>query len=150
MLTSPTRNLESPTLSAVLVAAGTIAAVGLLSPRVFAEGDGQNAAPRHGPFERPLKDHDPLAAHQGDIDSCYALARAEDDDLVIDALARFEVDAESYRVTSAEVPTPQSQIFEHCLEAKALESWTFAPLPDMPAPPRDAKLVVAVTIQRQP
>lgn len=150
MKAHPAVRPKSPSLAAVLAAAGALCAVGTASPRVSAESQVLSAVPLDGPFQRPLKDHDPLAAHQGDIDACYALASAEDGELVIDTLARFEVDASSFRVSSASVPTPASPIFQQCLEEKALSGWTFPPPPDMPPPPPGAKLMVAVKIQRQP
>jgi hypothetical protein len=150
MLTNPAVRLKSPSLAAALAAAGAICAVGLLSPRVFAESNVLDALPLEGPLQRSLKDHDPLAAYQGDIDACYELARAEDDELVIDTLARFDVDPTSFRVSSASVPTPSSPIFQKCLEEKALSGWSFPPPPDMPPPPKGAQLLVAVKIQRPP
>jgi len=150
MLTNPPVRLKSPSIAAVLAAAGAVCAVGLLAPRVFAESKVLDAVPLDGPFQRPLKDHDPLAAYQGDIDACYELASAEDDKLVIDTLARFDVDGSTFRVSSASVPTPASPIFQKCLEEKALSSWSFPPPPDMPPPPQGAKLMVAVEIQRHP
>jgi len=150
MLTRPpTRN---PSLFGLLLAAAAITSVSLLAPRVLA--DDAPLAPLDGPFRQPLgPDHDPLARYQGELSECYQLARAENDDLVIHALAQFEVDPKTYRVTSATVPTPESPIFQACVEERAL-NWSFPPPADMPPPPadmpKDAKLLVAVYIDLKP
>jgi len=123
-------------------------ALGLCAPRVLAEpGPGaghalQRAAP------------DPMAEHEAEIDACYELARAEDPDLVIDTLARLDIDPhEDFRVVAADIPTPHSPTFENCLETEAL-TWRFPPPRDMRRPPReipkDAKAMVRLHIQRKP
>ena len=144
MLTQRRPN-QRPSFAPLLVAAAAIASLGLLAPRVFAEPSrfGTGAAPAD----------DPMAPHEAEIDQCYELARAESSDLVIDARARFDVDPRTFRVTSADVPTPDSPTFQSCVEERAL-TWSFPPPPRMPHPPKDmpkdAKLMVVVHIQREP
>lgn len=137
---------RKPSSSApLLLAAGAITGLVLLAPHVFAD-------PVRAPGI-PLGAHDPLADHQGEIDECYELARTDDADLVIDTRAVFELSVETFRVISASVPTPDSPIFQNCLEQKAM-SWSFPPPPDMPPPPKNppkhAKAMVAVHIHREP
>jgi beta-lactamase regulating signal transducer with metallopeptidase domain len=152
MLTQPFPHPRSPSLVSLLLAAAAIAAVSLLAPRVLAEG-GSLPAPLRGPFNKRLAGHEPLAAYQGEIDECYELARAEDEDLIIDTLARFDIDPKTYRVRSAHVPTPESPVFQACVEERAT-SWSLPPPPDMPRPPRDlprdARLMIAAHIAREP
>jgi hypothetical protein len=134
-----------PSSVPLLLAAAAIASIGLLAPRVFAEPH------RFGAGAAPVDD--PMAPHEAEIDQCYELARAERSDLVIDARAHFEVDPRTFRVTSADVPTPDSPTFESCVEEKAM-TWSFPPPPGMPHPPKDmpkdARLMVAVHIHREP
>jgi hypothetical protein len=130
--------------SPLWLTAAAVAGLSLFAPRVFADG---------APFQRPLGAHDPMAEHEGEIDECYALAREEDADLVINTRARFEVDPRTFKVISANVPTPASPTFQACVEDKAM-TWSFPPPPDMPPPPRElppgAKAMVAVHIEREP
>jgi hypothetical protein len=145
LLTAPLPQRRAPSVAPLLAAATAIASLGLLAPRVFAE---------------PLRLHtgamgpaDPMAPHEAEVDQCYELARAEDPELVINTRARFEVDPTTFRVTSADVPTPESPTFQSCVEEKAL-SWSFPPPPGMPPPPRElprgARAMVAVQLEREP
>jgi hypothetical protein len=145
MLTTQLPNQARHTSSRLLVAAAAIVGLGLLAPRVFAEPSQHHAV--------PLGVDDPMAPHEAEIDACYELARAENEDLVISTRAHFDVDPRTFRVTSADVPTPDSPTFQSCLEEKAL-TWSFPPPPGMPHPPKDmpkdAKLMVVVHIEREP
>jgi Zn-dependent protease with chaperone function len=136
---------QRPSSARLLVAAAAIAGFGLLAPRVFAEPS------RFGTLAAPADD--PMAPHEAEIDQCYELARAESADLVIDTRARFDVDPRTFRVTSADVPTPDSPTFQSCVEERAL-TWSFPPPPGRPHPPKDmpkdARLMVAVHIHREP
>lgn len=131
----------------LLLAASAITGLVLLAPHVFADPVG---APGPG---IPLGAPDPMAGHEGEIDECYELARADDAELVIDTRAVFELNVETFHVTSASVPAPHAPIFQNCLEQKAM-SWSFPPPPDLPPPPRDmpkdAKAMVALHIHREP
>jgi Zn-dependent protease with chaperone function len=148
MLTDRTPDKRRPSASPLLAAAALIASVGLLAPRVFAGPPHFHAAP----FGMGGMG-DPMAPHEAEIDQCYELARAENPDLVIGTRARFEVDPQSFRVTSADVPTPESRTFQSCVEEKAM-AWSFPPPPGMPHPPknmpRGAKAMVAVQLEREP
>jgi hypothetical protein len=140
--TPPTRGHSAVPL---LVAAAAIAGLGLFAPRVFAEPARFHTA--------PLGLEDPMAAHEAEVDQCYELARAENPELVLSVLARFEVDPRTFRVTSAHVPTPGSPIFQRCVEEKAM-TWSFPPPVGAPPPPEDlpegAQAMVAVQVERQP
>lgn len=151
--TSAATSARSPAVLAL--AAALIVALGLLTPRVFAAPGLALAAPGPGMGHSFFAQHeDPMAAHVAEIDACYALARAADAKLVIETLARLEVDPKhDFRVISASIPTPNSPIFQSCLEEKAL-SWSFPPPPGVPPPPEDmpedAKAMVQLHIQRAP
>ena len=144
MLTQCHSEKRRTSASPLWLAAAAVVGLSLFAPRVFADG---------APFQRPIGAHDPMAAHEGEIDECYELARKEDADLVIDTLARFEVDPKTFKVISADVPTPASPTFQACVEDKAM-TWSFPPPPDMPRPPRDippgARAMVAAHIEREP
>jgi Zn-dependent protease with chaperone function len=145
MLTHSTPAGAKPPATRLFVTASAIAGLGLFSPHVFAEPARFHAG--------PLAAEDPMAAHEAEIDECYELARAEDADLVVSTRAHFEVDPQTFRVASADVPTPESPIFQHCVEERAM-SWSFPPPPGMPHPPKgmpkEAKLMVVVRIERAP
>jgi hypothetical protein len=144
MLTQEKPKLR-PSFAPLVLAAAAIASLGLLAPRVFAEPSRFHAGAAAA--------GDPMAPHEAEIDQCYELARAENPDLVIDARGRFEVDPRTFRVTSADVPTPNSATFQSCVEERAM-AWSFPPPPGRPHPPKDmpknAKLMVAVHIHREP
>jgi hypothetical protein len=144
MLTQEKPKLR-PSFAPLLLAATAIASLGLLAPRVFAE------PPRFHTGAVPADD--PMAPHEAEVDQCYELARAESPDLVIDARARFDIDPRTFRVTFADVPTPDSPTFQSCLEERAL-TWSFPPPPGRPHPPKDmpkdAKMLVVVHIHREP
>ena len=150
LTTTPTR---TPSLSVLLLAAASIATVSLLAPRVFADDSALPPPLRGLQSHRLGSEHDPMAAYQGEIDECYQLARAKDENLIVHTLAEFEVDPKTYVVSSARVPTPASPVFQSCVEQRAL-GWSFPPPADMPPPPADlpkhVKLLVAVYIDRQP
>jgi beta-lactamase regulating signal transducer with metallopeptidase domain len=145
LLTQTTPKARAASAVPLLLVAAAIAGFGLLAPHVFAE-------PLHFRAS-PLDVLDPMAPHETEVDQCYELARAEDPELVIATRARFEVDPHTFRVTAADVPTPESPTFQTCLEEKAL-AWSFPPPPGMPPPPADvpldAKAMVAVQVERGP
>lgn len=146
MLTHPSIEKPARGTATLGLAAAAIVALGLFAPRVLAE-------PGHG-HGRQLAGPDPMAEHESEIDACYALAREEDPDLVIDTLARLELSPhDDFRVVAADIPTPDSPTFENCLEEKAM-TWRFPPPPDVPRPPKfipkDAKAVLQVHIHRSP
>lgn len=145
MLTQCHSERRRTSASPLWLAAAAVAGLSLFAPRVFADG-----APFQG---RAMSAHDPMAEHEGEIDACYELARKENADLVISTMARFEVDPQTFKVVSADVPTPASPTFQSCVEDKAM-TWSFPPPPDMPPPPTDipkgARAMVAVHIEREP
>jgi hypothetical protein len=155
LLTRTSAATSTRSSAALAVATALIVALGLLTPRVFAAPGLALAAPAAGMSHAFFAQHeDPMAAHVAEIDACYALARAADAELVIDTLARLDVDPKhDFRVVSAYIPAPSSPIFQSCLEEKAL-SWSFPPPPDIPPPPEDmpedAKAIVQLNIQRAP
>jgi beta-lactamase regulating signal transducer with metallopeptidase domain len=144
LLTSRTSTSPGPSATPLLLAAAGIGALGMFAPHVFAE---------------PARFHtahalaDPMALHEAEVDQCYELARAEDPELVVSTRARFEVDPTTFHVTAADVPTPQSPVFQRCVEGKAM-TWSFPPPPFAPPPPKDvpagAKAMVAVQVEREP
>jgi len=155
LLTRTSAIASTRSSAALALAAALIAALGLLTPRVFAAPGLALAAPGAGLGHAFFAQHeDPMAAHVAEIDACYALARAADAELVIETLARLEVDPKhDFRVLSAYIPSPGSPIFQSCVEEKAL-SWSFPPPPGAPPPPEDmpedAKAMVQLHIQRAP
>lgn len=144
MLTRSNTKQRRTSTSPLWLAAAAIMCLGLFAPRLFADVPAMHA--------RSLAPHDPLLEHEAEIDECYELALQENAELSVSTLAHFEVDAQTFRVSSADVPTPASSTFQSCVEAKAM-TWSFPPPPDMPPPPddmpEDAKPMVVVHIERQ-
>jgi hypothetical protein len=140
MLFNPRNSSRNPRWLAVL---GAIATSALLMPAAFADGPSK-------PFQRRLR-LSPPEAHEPkvnpDVDACYAEARKQDARLVVDTRAELHV-RPSGEVFEAHIPS-SSKVFQACIEARAL-GWRFAPPPDAPPPPRDARLMVAFPIQRTP
>jgi Zn-dependent protease with chaperone function len=162
LLTRPPWTGRNGSLRPLALLGAALLAAGLLAPSVFAEPLPQLrqrlpipgfgfAADARLPFPPP----DPLAPFQSEIDDCYASARREDPELVIDTHALFEVDADDFIVSSAHVPTPESATFQRCVEDRARDKWAFPPPPGMPRPPSgvpapDQPAMVAVPIFRAP
>jgi beta-lactamase regulating signal transducer with metallopeptidase domain len=171
LLTRPPGSGRRGSLRPLAVLGAAVLAGGLLAPSVFADplpfvrhlvpgpGFGLGVETRALPpfATSPFAPPEPLAPFQGEIDACYAQARRENPELVIDTRALFEVDGEDFVVTSAHVPTPESATFQRCVEERARGRWAFPPPDGTPRPPVPVgplgaaeHAMVAVPIQRTP
>jgi hypothetical protein len=165
LLTRTLANGPRGSLRPLALLGAALFTAGLLAPNVFADPLPlvRQVLPAPGlgfgfDTETPLlfpPPPEPLAPFQSEIDDCYAEARRQDPELVVDTRALFELDGNTFVVTSAHVPTPESTTFQRCVEQRALGHWAFPPPPGAPRPPAEAlgpdqHAMVAVPIQRQP
>jgi len=138
MLTNRTSPQPKLGRRALVVTAVVTASLGLAVPDVLADPPNVVVGSDNAP--------PPFVQHDDEIDACFAEALKTDPKLVVDTFMRLEGNREG-KVTAASAPTPQSPVFQRCVEAKAM-TWQL-PLPPAGAkqPPADARLMIQFPLQ---